>query len=773
MRLSLPFFVISMLLALCAHGQWDQIHENFNRYRSQALIEKIYIHMDRPYYLAGEMVWFKIYYVDGSFHRPLNISKVVYVELVDGEGTVHQQSKISINTNGNGSGSFKLSTDLKTGDCRVIAYTNWMKNFSEKYFFSQKVSIVNPFIPLQELSKAKSEYGIQFYPEGGHLVNGITSRVAFKWVAKKGTGVGMSGVIFDRQENVVATFTPDKSGFGSFYLNPQKDNAYKAIVKYAGLDSIEYKLPEPLLLGYTMEVKDTTNNNLAVIVKTNLQTLASRFPIYLFVHSRNIVLHAEVQPIMGNSACFILNKDSLGEGTSHFTIFDQMLEPLCERLYFTRIKNKIPYQLRTEKAEFFTRDRINLSIVSAGKSSVSVSVYRVDSIFSEEQADVSSYLNLLSELGGNMEKPNYHLSDSVSLIELDNLMLAHESKRFDWKEIVGEPFIAEFSPEITGPLLKGLVKQKDLGTPLKEVNVFCSVPKIGQFKVAKTDEKGEFVFPLDFIGTEKVIIQTRNENAEIEIENLVLKKRIQMEGEALEFFPNQLNELQMRSIHMQVENAFEIGFNAPAKQPVDDSPFYGSLNKEYKLEDYTRFPTMEEVLREYIPEISVRKNRDQYRIFLRNLETNTSMTGEPLVLLDGTPVFDHTQLMKIDPLQIEKLQVITRPYYFQDIQFDGVVSYFSYKGDLANYPIDSLSIAYTNYIPQREYLQPKHEETTLPDTRHLLFWNPDVTIDATGKANLDFFASDITGTYIIRLNGITKEGLTGSSSLLFRVVPKR
>jgi hypothetical protein len=123
------------------------------------------------------------------------------------------------------------------------------------------------------------------------------------------------------------------------------------------------------------------------------------------------------------------------------------------------------------------------------------------------------------------------------------------------------------------------------------------------------------------------------------------------------------------------------------KEIGDTLPFYGKADKDYLLDDYTRFPTMDEVFREFIAEVRVRKSRDRYRMEVINLPYRIFFTGEPLILLDGVPVFDTNIIMALDPLKIRNIQVVSRTYYFGELLLKGIVSITTYDNDLAGYQL--------------------------------------------------------------------------------------
>ncbi len=146
-------YMIAMWLSVDAHGfaqgveprrgpGMDSLLSEFASYRNGFLQEKLYVHTDKPVYLAGEISWFKVYYVEGDSHRSLSLSKVAYVDILDEEDRPVLQGKIAL-ANSEGRGSFFLPLTLNSGNYKLRAYTSWMKNFGPDYFFEQPITIIN------------------------------------------------------------------------------------------------------------------------------------------------------------------------------------------------------------------------------------------------------------------------------------------------------------------------------------------------------------------------------------------------------------------------------------------------------------------------------------------------------------------------------------------------------------------------------------------------------------------------------------------------------
>jgi hypothetical protein len=211
---------------------------------------------------------------------------------------------------------------------------------------------------------------------------------------------------------------------------------------------------------------------------------------------------------------------------------------------------------------------------------------------------------------------------------------------------------------------------------------------------------------------------------------------------------------------------------------ADSVAFYGRPDYTYELDDYTRFPTMEEVMREYVPGVAVRKRKDGFHFLNFDEVNHTFFKENPLVLLDGIPMFDINKIMALDPRKVKTLDVLTRRYYYGPASFGGVISYTTYKGDLAGFPPSTKSLT-TNYQGiqlQQDFFSPVYDlrksSTTMPDTRHLLYWSPTSLSGSQGKCPVEFFTSDVIGKYQIVVEGMSKHGKPGTATMYFEVKEK-
>jgi hypothetical protein len=232
---------------------------------------------------------------------------------------------------------------------------------------------------------------------------------------------------------------------------------------------------------------------------------------------------------------------------------------------------------------------------------------------------------------------------------------------------------------------------------------------------------------------------------------------------------------------MQLLNTFQEDvqrdLHIATRSVIDTSTFYGNPDERYLLDDYTRFTTMEDVMREYVKGVWVRKQNDNFHFFLPDVVHRT-VTKNPLVTVDGLPVFNLDNVMKLDPLKIKRIDILSRKSFHGSVTFDGLIGFTSYKGDLAELSLDEKSHrqVYDGLQENREFYAPKYENNTIknriPDFRELLYWNPQVKTSNNGEAFVEFYTSEQEGNYFVVTQGTTTNGLVGSSITRLKVFEK-
>ncbi|ALJ00250.1 hypothetical protein DC20_16325 [Rufibacter tibetensis] len=762
---------------------------NFKEHGIKSVQEKVFLHLDRPSYVSGDILWFKVYNVEGTFHTPFDLSKVAYVEVLDAEQKPVVQGKVALKY-GTGNGSFVLPTSLSAGNYTVRAYTNWMKNFSPDYYFEQPITIINTFQPLNLPPVTDTaSFAIQFFPEGGNLVKGFTSKVAFKGVnSNTGKGANFQGEVLDQSGTTVATFLPSKLGIGHFSFTPTISTDYTAVVRFPNGKVVRQKLPVVQEQGYTLGLEEKKPGELVLTARTSDQQQGS---LYLLGHTRHAaIVAATAQPVNG-LATFSVVKDSLTTGITHFTVFNSQLKPVAERLYFKYPTQQLEIDLAVSKPSFATREQVTLEVLTHREkgtpttAELSLAVFKQDSLNPHNLADIKAYLWLSSDLKGTVENPSSYFTQAGPQAEqaLDNLMLTHGWSRFTWDEVLSpQPPAYSFLPEYQGHLIKGKVTNVATGEPARKIRTYLSSPgKNIRFYSSVSTDNGLVLFDVkDFFGSKEVVVQTnflKDSTYHFQLEDPFSTKYTARPLSALNVDSTSKDAIYARHLDVQAQNIyFEKYLNRYRAPGIDSLPFYGNPSKHYFLDDFTRFKVMEEVMREYVPGVMVRKRRGNFHFLVMDNPRRIFFEEDPLVLLDGVPVFDTNKIMAFDPLKIERLDVMESKYYNGSLVSHGVVSYTTYKGDLAGFPLDTRALLqeYEGLQLQREFYAPTYSTdeqklSRLPDWRNLLYWSPNLITGENGKASSQFYTADQAGTYTIFIQGLTREGLPGSKMVTFEV----
>jgi hypothetical protein len=755
------------------------------RYGQQALVEKLYGHLDRPVYTARETMWLKLYAVDGTFHKPLALSKVAYVEVLNAQHQPVLQAQLALH-DATAQGALDLPASLPTGRYVVRAYTSWMKNFDPDFYFQAPVTIINTFVASGPVAGAAPSYDVQFFPEGGRLVQGVASRVGFRVADAAGRGQAATGTVRDAQGRAVAALRTLRAGLGSFDFTPAAGGAYTAEVQLASGQKLRQPLPAAAARGYVLRLAEASPTQLRLhVVARGQGPEAAR--LALVGHSGQRIATAQVATLNAQGEVdFMVDKAALLPGISHFTVFDSRRQPVAERLYFRRPR-PLALAVAASQARYGPRQKVTLRLAlpaGAAPAQASLAVYLLDSLAAgAAPAGISSVLSLTSDLKGTVEDPDYYLRDSSQTGQLaaDNLMLTHGWSRFRWAEVLaGHPPALPYAPELNGPLLHGQVRTA-AGAPAPGIVAYLAAPgRAARFYTATSRPDGLLLFePREVYGPRTYTLQTdgrRDSTYQLTLLSPYSARYASRPLPPLALGPVFGADLTRRHIQTQLQTTYYGRYRQYQLPPSNTLAFYGRPPRQYRLDDYTRFKTLDEVLREYVQGVYVRLRKDGPHLLLADPLHGSLFENDPLVLLDGVPIFDTKKLMAFDPLRIQRVAVFTNRYFYGAHDYEGVLSFSTYRGDMQGFPLDPRALLeeYNGLQGQREFFAPRYDApapTSLPDQRNLLHWQPAMALAPGATQELTFYTSDQVGRYQVVVQGLAADGHAGSSSAVFDVRP--
>ena len=783
-RWLLPSLVLAALLgAGPAFGQADSLASIGRRWASYSQrhpTEKLFGHLDRPAYVSGETLWLKLYAVEGTTQQPLAASTVAYVEVLDPAQKPVLQAKIALRQ-ATGQGSLVLPAALPSGRYTVRAYTSWMQNFGPEFYFHEAITIVNTRQPLGPVAAPPTvAYDAQFFPEGGYLVRGLASKVGFKLTDNTGRGIAAEGTVLDAAGTTVARFKTLRFGLGSFSFMPAAAGAtYRAVIKLATKQTITQALPAVREQGYVLRLEDAGPEQLRVVVQAQGAALANE-RLYLLGHARQQVAVATEGQLAAGQAVFTVPRQQLAAGVAHFTLFNSSRQPVCERLYFSPPPAPLALRAQADKPQYAAREKVTLRLETGTQpANLSVAVYQLDSLSAAGGADITSYLWLSADVKGPIEHPEYYCA-TPDPAAADNLMLTQGWSRFSWPQVLAPrpDSLPAFAPELHGQLVRGRVLDRRTGAPVPGLPVYLAAPSRRiQPHAAISQANGNLLFEVpDWYGPQQLVMQTdtqRDSLYRLEILSPFSGRYAAGVARPLTLAERWAASLLRRHVQAGVQQQYAarpVRYLAPA---ADSGAFYGKPTERYLLDEYTRFATLEDILREYVPGILVRHRKDGFHLLVPDNNRRDVMEN-PLVLLDGVPIFDTNRVMAFDPLKLKRLDVVMSRYLSGPLTYNGIVSLSTYKGDLAGFPLNphALLHAYEGVQGEREFYAPRYDPpaapSRLPDFRNLLYWNPLVRT-TTGSTELTFYTSDQVGSYRVVVQGLTAGGLTGSTSFTFGV----
>ncbi len=741
-------------------------------YNSNYPLEKLYLHLDRPSYWAGEDVWFKSYLLNGVVPE-CNL----YVELINSSGKIINKN-LCWSQNGLAYGDFLLPDTLSSGVYQVRAYTDWMRNFGEEAFFRKNIVIwgfTRKEIKEESTQLKSRDADLQFLPEGGTFIANLKNRVAFKAVDKNGKGIDVEGKIIDSKGNEIIDFKSQHNGMGSFVFIPEENKKYEAEVIFAGRISFKYDLPAVRETGVRMMVERSASDAFTIEVAENSKSMNANKKYMLVGQTNgNICYNREIK-LNNGTGIAKLNMDSLETGITKFTLFDESLFPLCERLVFINHNDFIHLEKNTNKIVFTTREKVKVNVVakteedSACFSSLSLSVFQPENQLELEKypENILSQFLLHSELKGTIEEPGWYFKDDSAGTQeaLDNLMLTHGYRYFEWEEIINDKYPEiEYWPE-RSIQVKGQVTHLFTGKPVENCNVvLMSLKSLLAVEQDTTDSMGNFLFSnLFFDGTVYYAIQAgkaqKRSTNWIELDTRssvspvvsILPVNYRYDNEKQINTTYYLSELSSDLINRKwhLGDTIILGdINILAKEPVEAT---------IHLRPYLEADYVFEVEKYDDVSADINEMMFTYSAFMRNF-----LGKGPQYFLDGVPV-DPEFIAGLPGNWFEKVEAVRLAPTRNG--FNPGLFYYTKRGESHKKVFDGMgmkSYKMTGYSLIRKFYSPDYDNkdnvSFQEDFRNTIYWNPLVRTDSTGTASVSFFNSDEPGTVQIVVEGITSEG---------------
>jgi hypothetical protein len=491
------FFILFIIAAQGIYAQ--RLDSLLNKLDSAYPQEKVYLQFDRPYYNPGETIWFKVYLTAGNL--PSLISKTIYAELIDAKGKILQRKVMPVIQAGASSG-FDLPDTLSSTLLYVRAYTAWMLNFDSSLLYVKPIRIINSS-HIAKKNPTVLSYSVHFFPEGGDLIVGITSRVAFKANDQDGVPFKVSGDIINDKGNKIASFSSTHDGMGYFSFAPLSNVKYKAVWKDKKGVSHETILPDAKREGVGLAVNNS--NSFITYTLTRPDSVTDDFTSYYVVAQmqQQLLYSAIVNMNRKTTVTASIPADSLPDGIVQLTVFNAVQRPIAERIVFINHANYyFITDLHVIEKNITKRGHNTLQVDVGGTLLSNLSIAVIDEDLNpaqpEKEENIFSSLLLTSDIKGSVYNPDYYFSsdeDSVKQ-QLDLVMMTNGWRRFKWEDLLANKWPqVNYLPEhylsvkgqvygltknsMSGQELTGILKVKGAGSQILSL----PLSKDGTFKI--------------------------------------------------------------------------------------------------------------------------------------------------------------------------------------------------------------------------------------------------------------------------------------------------
>lgn len=603
MKKSFVFFVLGWIFLnhLIAQNNSQLLHlqefmhniHSFNRLYPQ---EKVWLHCDNTAYFQGDTIWFAAYVTSAETLRPIELSKVLYVELLNEAGEVVSTQRLQIE-NGRCHGQIPLNTELEkkfvtsserqmtfypvnprtknyciplpSGYYEIRAYTRAMLNWGTDVCFSRVFPVFD--IPKREgdyslltmenhekkqrdlienrirpKTKKNNRLNVSFYPEGGDIVHGLPCRVGYKVTDKEGRSLTAHCQLQADGNSITETKTIH-DGMGYFTFLPQKGVKYKLRVATDNRNRV-FNLPEVQQQGLMLAVDATGTDSVRMAIAAT-DSLSNK-AIGMSITCRGKLLHFKAYRLPNHPTLIpAIAKNRLSPGVNQVTLFDADGQVYAERLFFihdTAVVGKCPVEYRLDKDEYKPFEKINLTISAlphreGGVGSLSVRDGSTE-IGTPYTDNLQTYLLLTSDLKGYIHRPDYYFEadDSVHRTALDLLMMTQGWRRYAWKQLAGVDKFKKIHFVEEGLTLYGQVKHpKRKKVNLKDIRVGAIVFKdkaIKQKGDMLIDDEGCFTFFMEpFTGRYDLTLSLTNQKKRLTDGQILLHRHFSPQPKEYQF----------------------------------------------------------------------------------------------------------------------------------------------------------------------------------------------------------------------------------------------
>ena len=430
----------------------------------------------------------------------------------------------------------------------------------------------------------------------------------------------------------------------------------------------------------------------------------------------------------------------LSSGVYELVAYTRWMRNEGEKVFFRKpigIYNSLRYTPTMDKVEFEDRETAAVTL-----SEGNVPVRTDKSVYGNREKVVLSFSGLPTDAHFSVSVTR----QDVGLADIDKKNYDERERSFATKET------ERLLPELEGLIIEARYTGEDTDRAISQPNLSIKGKEFHYYS-GQSVGNGKFRFFTPILSGMKEMVAGMEADGCLEmISPFVATPSKEMQ--ALHLGKMQEKALLERSMQIQVSRFYPSDSIWRKEVP---GVYMQKPQWSYDLDEYRRFKTFEETFLEFIPWVSTKAQSGKKFITVFDEVTGMPNNGNTLVMLDGVTIMNHEDLLKYNPYFVKWIDVYIGKYVFGNQMYEGIVSFRTPNCWMPNFqlPENCVVVEYEGTLPQEEYAKPDFRNKSVPDLRHTLYWNPTVTSQDT---KLECWTSDLDGTYVVKLEGFTKDG---------------
>ncbi|SFW79876.1 TonB-dependent receptor plug domain-containing protein [Chitinophaga sancti] len=636
---------------------------------------------------------------------------------------------------------------------------------------------------------------LQFMPEGGTLVAGLPTVLAFKAINDKGKPVDVKGKIIDDKGAKIAPFSSYHGGMGILPFTPVQGRKYTALI-----GDKKYPVPQATEDGMIMNLMHRGGQLYAKISTTAdddiTLTAAMREHVY---YTTNATIHKGVQLIKIDTMDF-------PTGIVVFTLRNSQHLKVAERVAFMNKHHALQVNISTDKSAYMPREKVKMTILTTDTEgqpipanlSLSVIDDKLWTMADDKQDHIISWLLMSSELKGRVEEPQFYFKQDEPKADsaLDMLMLTQGYRYFQFTDIVNTSNRLVFTPDKLN-ILSGSITNKN-GIPAKtKLYLFNTNRQLGV--VQTTSNSGQFFFSDLDPGADYFLIAEgeKKDSFVINVAQNGIGNNPQEAGmfkplktglkESVAAYPAMaINAPSWADKATHLNDVVVVGYGVTNKRNLT-----GSISVISKSEIMSSNPSnvllsLQGKLAGIIVNQPSGNPGDAVSVQIRGINS-LAKNDNPLYVIDGIP-FQGNIINTINPAEILTISILKgadATAIYGSRAANGVILFTTKKsqnlGRIRFSLSKSYSFAFRNIKTQAAneifsqvpvFYAPKYqaiETEKKTDFRETIYWNPTIQTDRYGKASVEFYNSDANTTFRAITEGIGYNGSIGRTEHTYAV----